>query len=221
MTHDLAKDVKVCRDKHMDELRLIQSQIKFDVMTRKGGGFDEGSRLTIQPIVKLILGFIKNKGYSINDTKDIIKGIGFSMPDEYIDLIKKSVGVSMNKRQTKKQEVKQYPPRYTTSKPKPIIDITSTRKPKLNLSHIQQVHQPAKVSPSENTRARGQIDGLEEDKRIWNSEKDPYVKAWSKIGDDVKSMSQRTGIHSTADVRAAVKQLKHGKAFRNRLTSWR
>ena len=129
--------------------------------------------------------------------------------------------IALNKKQTKKEEVKQYPPRYTTSKPKPIIDITSTNKPKLNLSHIYQIHQPAKVSPSENTRARGQIDGLEEDKRIWNSEKDLYVKAWSKIGDDIKSMSQRTGIHSTADVRKAIKKLEHGKAIGKRLKSWR
>ena len=142
MSHDLAKDVKAYRDKHMDELRMIQSQIRFDVMSRGNKPLDEGSRETVQPIVKIVLSFIRNKGYSISDTKDIIKAIGFTMSDDYIDLIKKSVSVLQNKIQTKKQEVKQYPPRYTTSKPKPIIDITSTDRPKLNLSHIQQVHQP-------------------------------------------------------------------------------
>ena len=58
----------------------------------------------------------------------------------------------MNKKATKKQEVKQYPPCYTTSKPIVQADITSTYKPKLNLRHIQQVSQPPSVSPSEKTR---------------------------------------------------------------------
>ena len=233
-THDLAKDVKAYRDKHIDELRAIQSNITFDSQTRKDGGLDENSRLVVQPLVKLILSFIRNKGYSINDTEDIIKGIGFSIDDEYIDLIKKKVQSVIDKeksnlkqqaiqqaKQTKRQEVAAYPPRFTTSKPKPIVEIKSTHKPNLNLSHIQQVHQPDKVSPSENTRRRGQIEGLEEDNRIWNSEKDLYIKAWDKIGDDISKLPQKTGIHATNDVRAAVKGLKHGKAISNRLTSWR
>lgn len=221
-SHDLAKDVKAYRDKHYDELRYIQSEIRFDSMSRKGRDWDESSSLTIKPLIKLVLSFIRSKGYSIDDTEHIIKGIGFSIPDDYINHIKIGLRAILNKKQTKRQEVKQYPPRYTTSKPKPIIDIKSTSKPKLNLSHIHQVHQPSKVSPSENTRkAKGQIQGLEEDKRIWNSEKDLYLNAWKKVGDDINTIPQKSGIHSTADVRAAVKKLDHGKAIGNRLSSWR
>ena len=160
------------------------------------------------------------------------------MPDEYIDLIKKSVSVSMNKRQTKKEETHQYPPRYTTSKPKPIIDITSTRKPKLNLSHIQQVHQPESVKPSENTRKAklsvsssiehgrnnkldysfGVVDGVEADNRIYNSELKSYREALKNINEQklISHLPKRTDVHSTNDARAAVGQLVKG-----RLVGWR
>ena len=239
MSHDLAKDVKAYRDKHMDELRMIQSQIRFDVMSRGNKPLDEGSRETVQPIVKIVLSFIRNKGYSISDTKDIIKAIGFTMSDDYIDLIKKSVSVLQNKIQTKKQEVKQYPPRYTTSKPKPIIDITSTDRPKLNLSHIQQVHQPASVSPSENTRKAklsvsssnhhkrdnkidysfGGVKGIEADDRIWNTEVKAYKKALTRLSEAnmISQLPSKSGIHSTNDARNAVRHL----VPKGRLGSWR
>jgi len=53
----------------------------------------------------------------------------------------------------KHSEVNQYPRRFTTSTPTPIVNITSADKPKLNLSHMHQVDQPESVTPSENTRA--------------------------------------------------------------------
>ena len=240
-SHDLTKDCKVYRDHHMDELRVIQSQIKFDKMSRGNKPLDNGSKLTVQPLVKIISSFIKNKGYSINDTKSILQTLGFSIDDEYIDLIKKSLMVAPSKKQTKKQEVKQYPPRYTTSKPMPPQEMTTSIRPKLNLKHLQQAKQPKSVSPNESTRkpklsvsssqhhdrvnkldySIGLVKGLEEDDRIWNSEKDKYLKAWTKIGDDINTVSQRTGIHSTKDVRDEIKKLKHGKAIGNRLVGWR
>ena len=153
-------------------------------------------------------------------TQDLVKEYNSEKTLKY-EPMKESV--KEQRRETKRQETQQYPPRFTTSKPQPIVDITTTHKPRLNLSHIQQVHQPGQVLPSENTRARrrGQIDGLEEDKRIWNSEKDLYVKAWERIGDGISKLPQRTGIHATNDVRAAVKGLKYGKAIGNRLCGWR
>ena len=239
MSHDLAKDAKAYRDKHMDELRVIQSQIKFDVMSRNGKKpIDEGSRLTVQPLVKLVLSFIKNKGYSVEDTKDIIKGIGFTMPDDYINFIKTGVKAMMNKKQTKKQEVKQYPPRYTTSKPQRQKPITSTDRPKLNLSHIQQVHQPQSVSPSESTRkaslsvsssvhhgrenrtdfSLGVIKGIEKDDRIYNTEVKAYRKSLQALKDKgtIDQLPKKSGIHATNDARSLVGRLVPG-----RLTSWR
>ena len=225
----------------MDELRFIQSELRFDKMPRNGRELDESSRLTVQPLVKLILSFIRNKGYSVDNTKDIIKGLGFDIDDEYIDLVKKAVRISMSKKQTKRQEVKQYPPRYTTSKPKPIIDITTTNKPKLNLSHIHQVHQPQSISPSENTRkptlsmsksshtgrddkldySFGQISGIEADNRIWNTEGAKYFKAFDRINDRINELPKKTCIHTTNNVRASMKKLKHSKEISKRLTSWR
>ena len=220
MTRDIVKDCKAFRDKHIDDLRMIQSNIKFDIMSRKGRPLDENSKDAIRPLAKIIQSFI-SKGYQVSDTKEIIQTLGFSIENEYIDLVKRMVSVSMNKKQTKKQEVKQYPPRYTSSKPYKPKDLTTTYKPKLNLSHVHQVNQPASVIPSENTRARGQIEGLEEDKRLWNSEKDLYLEAWQKIGDNVNKVQHKTNIHATNDIRAAVKKFGHGKEISKRLTSWR
>ena len=123
------------------------------------------------------------------------------------------------KRAIKHEELKQYPPRFTTSAPQPLIDIKSTAKPKLNLSHVFQVHQPESVKPSENTRAKGQIQGLEEDGKIWNSEKGLYITALKEIGGELPKHDH--DIHATNDVRAAVRSLKHGKALSKRLVSWR
>ena len=143
-------------------------------------------------------------------------------------------------KQTKKQEVKQYPARYTTSKPTPPKDMTSTYKPKLNLQHIQQVDLPPSVSPSENTRkaklsvssseshhvvkqskhkkAHGQIEGLEEDGRLFNSEKNMYIQALDKVG-NLQQPAHR--IHATNEVRAAVWRLPNATQLANRLTNWR
>ena len=152
-----------------------------------------------------------------------------------------SYNAKLQSKQTKKQEVAQYPKRYTTSKPIVQADITSTYKPKLNLRHIQQVDQPPSVSPSENTRkaklsvssleshdipkqsahrkAHGQIEGLEEDNRIWNSEKDMYIRALGKVGNNLQQPNPR--IHATNDVRAAVRGLPNGSQLANRLRGWR
>ena len=250
--HDLVKDTKAYRDKHIDELRVIQSDITFDKRSRNGRELDEGSKEVVQPLIKLMRTFM-NKGYSIDDTKDILAALGFDIDDEYIDLIKKGIRSSMNKKQRmkaqvkaqaqeiKRQETKQYPPKFTTSKPQPIIDMTSTYKPKLNLSHIHQVNQPQSVLPSENTRkpslnisqsshhgrddkldySLGQVSGMEADNRIWNSESYNYYKALDKINDRFDELPKKTGIHATNDVRAAIKKLKYGKEIAKRLTSWR
>ena len=58
MAHDLAKDVKAYRDKHMDELRMMQSQIRFDTLSRNGKPLDSGSKETVQPIVKIVLALV-------------------------------------------------------------------------------------------------------------------------------------------------------------------
>ena len=239
-SHDLVKDAKAYRDKHYDELRFIQSEIKFDVMSRNGKKpLDESSRLTIQPLVKLVLSFIKNKGYSVDDTKDILGAIGFEIPDEYINLIKTGIKAVMNKKHTKRQEVKQYPPRYSTSKPTPPKPITSTDKPKLNLSHIQQVHQPESVLPSENTRriklsvsasnhhgrenktdySIGVVKGCEADNRIFNSEIKAYKKALKTLKDKgtIDILPKKEGIHATKDARAIVGKLVN----KGRLVGWR
>ena len=58
------------------------------------------------------------------------------------------------KKQTKRQETRQYPPRFVSSKPSRPRDITSTFRTKLNLKHLRQTKQPESVKPSENTRKR-------------------------------------------------------------------
>ena len=151
--------------------------------------------------------------------------------------------LTMDKKATKKQQVKQYPPRYTTSKPTPPKPMTSTYKPKLNLQYIQQVNQPATVSPSENTRnvkltvsstsskhipeqvsyerEKGQIEGLEEDGRIYKSEKDMYISALGKLGRYVHLPQPRHKIRATNDVLNEIDWLPGGnKRFSKRLTSW-
>ena len=150
------------------------------------------------------------------------------------------VSIALNKKATKKQEVAQYPKRYTTSKPTPPKSMTNSARVKLNLRHLQQVKQPPSVSPSENTRkaklsvsssesynvgktsshkkARGRIQGLEEDGRLFNTEKDMYLRALSKVG----NLPQPTPrIHATNDVRAAVRRLPNGSQLMNRLREWR
>ena len=237
-SHDLVNDCKAYRDKHMDELRVIQSQIKFDKMSRGNKPLDNGSKLTIQPLIKLINSFIKNKGYLINDTKSILQTLGFSIDDEYIDLIKKSLMVSKSKKQTKKQEVAQYPPRFTSSKPLPPQEMTTSIRPKLNLKHIQQAKQPKSVSPNENTRkpklsidspihhkrdnkidySFGVVKGVEADNRIFNSETKAYKKALTRLKEAnmINQLKDKSGIHSTNDARAAV-----GGLVKGRLSSWR
>ena len=233
MSRDLVKDVKAYRDKHMDELRMIQSNISLD----DGLRFDV-LKSHLQPVIQIVLKFIHEKGYSVSDTKDIIKAIGFEISKPYMRIIKTTIRERLNNQQTKKEEVKQYPPRYTSSKPTQEKPITSTHKPKLNLSHIQQVHQPASVSPSENTRkpkleiskathtgrnnktdySIGVVKGSEADNRIFNAEIEPYKKALEvlKKKGTINQLPNRTGIHATNDARAAVRQFVPG-----RLTSWR
>ena len=237
MSHDIVKDCKAFSDKHLDDLRIIQSSIDMDKRGRRGKPLDEASKDTIRPLVKIIQSFI-GKGYQISDTKDIIDTLGFEIPNEYIDLVKKMVSVASNNKQTKKQEVKQYPPRYTTSKPQPPKDMTSSVRSKLNLKHIQQAKQPASVSPSENTRkpklevslsvhhkrenrtdySIGIIKGVEADNRIFNSELKKYSKALTRLQekDALDLLPQRNGIHATNKVRTSVRSLVPG-----RLTSWR
>ena len=245
-TRDLATDARSYAGKHMDELRAIQSNIEIQCHEKPGPyqskkDIKDEIRETVQPVVGIVLSFIRSKGYSSDDTHDIINALGLSMPSSYERLVKSGVSIELSKKATKKQEVKQYPPRYTTSKPIVQADITSTYKPKLNLRHIQQVDQPPSVSPSENTRkakltvsgseshsipkqsahkkAYGQIEGLEEDDRIWNTEKDMYIRALGKVGNNLPQPNPR--IHATNDVRAAVRRLPNGSQLANRLRAWR
>ena len=242
MTHNLANDAKAYQMKHLDELRVIQSNIDIEKKRIKGrhqsdNDIKKEAMATVQPLVKIIQSFI-SKGYQVSDTKDIILTLGFEIPNEYIDLTKKMVSVSMSKKQTKSQEVKQYPPRYTTSKPQPPKDMTSSVRAKLNLRHIQQANQPASVSPSENTRkpklsvsqsnhhgrenkidySIGIIKGVEADNRIFNSELKKYKKALMRLNDKgaIDQLPAKSGIHATNDARASVKSFVPG-----RLTSWR
>ena len=132
---------------------------------------------------------------------------------------------------------------FTSSEPEPPQSITSTTRPKLNLTHIQQTTPPVSIPPSENTRkatlslsapiykqrigdnkldlSLGRIEGLEADDRIWNSEKTMYLQTMDRLDDDIKLLPKRNHeIHATNDVRAAIQKLKHGKAIEKRLTSW-
>ena len=244
-SHDLATDARSYASRHMDELRTIQSNIEIQAHEQPGAyqskkDIENEIRETVQPVVSIVLSFIR-KGYSPDNTHDIIVALGLSMPPSYERLVRSGVTIAMNKKATKKQETDMYPKRFTSSKPSPPTDITSTYRPKLNLSHIQQVDQPATVSPSENTRkpslsvssseshnipkqsthkkARGQIDGLEEDGRIWNTEKDMYVRALRKVGNSLQQPNPR--IHATNDVRIAVRGLPNSQPLLNRLRGWR
>lgn len=155
---------------------------------------------------------------------------------------KRAKALRAQMKEKKRQEVKQYPPRYTTSKPTPPKPMTSTYKPKLNLSHIQQVNQPATVPPSENTRKpslsvssvrskhipeqishereKGQIQGIEEDGRIYNSEKAMYISALEKLGRYTNLPQPRYRIKATNDVLTEVEGLPGRKRFTRRLTGW-
>ena len=242
MSHNLANDCKAFIGKHLDDLRLIQSNIDLEQKRIKGKhqsdkDIENEMKATVQPLVKIIQSFI-GKGYKISDTKDIIEILGFDIPNKYIDLVEKMASISTNKKQTKKQEVKQYPPRYSTSKPQPPKDMTSSVRAKLNLKHIQQPKQPASVSPSENTRkpklevslsvhhkrenrtdySIGVVKGVEADNRIFNSELKKYSKALTRLQekDALDQLPQKQGIHATNKVRTSVRSLVPG-----RLTSWR
>ena len=72
---------------------------------------------------------------------------------------------------------------------------------------------------STHKKARGQIQGLDEDGPIWNSEKDMYVRALRKVGDTLQQPNPR--IHATNDVRAAVRGLPNSQPLMNRLRGWR
>ena len=148
MTHenDLVKDCKAYRDKHIDDLQVIQSNIDLELKKTKGiyqsdKEVETEAKATVQPLVNIVRKFIQ-KGYRINETDDIIKALGFEIPSKYSDLVEKMVRIPLNKKQIKQQETQQYPPKFVSSKPEPPRPITNTERPKLNLSYVHQVHQP-------------------------------------------------------------------------------
>ena len=253
--------------KHIDELRAIQSNIDIDADDGTGRFQSKKSRLeerraAVEPLVRVMMSFIR-KGYSVKDISAIIEALGLEIGSTYVKLVKEGVSAALKKQRqekreqqanfkknalakrneafTKRQETNMYPKRFTSSKPTPPKDMTSSVRAKLNLRHIQQVDQPASVSPSENTRkaklsvssleshsipkqsahkkAHGQIEGLEEDGRLFNSEKDMYLRALDKVGNNLQQPNPR--IHATNDVRAAVRHLPNGSQLANRLRAWR
>ena len=238
LSHDLVKDAKEYRNKHMDELRTIQSNLSIDQRTRRNGfGNDSGTHLVLKPLVDIVMKFIQNKGYTIDDTEAILTTIGFDVESRNIKLIKEAL--------TNKQANKQATPP------------TPTSKPKLNLFNIQQSNPPVSIPPSMTIKPRaslsisspqmseskaqdnpnlkrskfrhigrdnkidysfGVVKGVESDNRIYNGELKPYYKALKRLqdADMLNQLKSKTGIHSTNRVRSAVSSLIPG-----RLTGWR
>ena len=238
LSHDLVKDAKEYRNKHMDELRTIQSNLSIDQRTRRNGfGNDSGTHLVLKPLVDIVMKFIQNKGYTIDDTEAILTTIGFDVESRNIRLIKEALA----NKQANKQAT---PP-------------TPTSKPKLNLFNIQQSNPPVSIPPSMTIKPRaslsisspqtseskaqdnpnlkrskfshigrdnkidysfGVVKGVESDNRIYNDELKPYYKALKRLqdADMLNQLKSKTGIHSTNRVRSAVSSLIPG-----RLTGWR
>ena len=147
--------------------------------------------------------------------------------------------------------VKRYKPRKRNDKPKLSLAMTpeqTIEKPKLNLAITPE---PVPVSPSENTRkptleisssrsvsvigskegtkrtrrAKGRIEGIEQDGRIFDSEKKMWIEsmmtlknAHDKIPDLPKGINR---IHATNAVYKDVKRfLNNEYRFRKRLRDW-
>ena len=118
---------------------------------------------------------------------------------------------------------------FTSSEPEPPHSITSTVRPKLTLTHIHEPVAPVSIPPDELNRAIGRIEGLEEDGRLWNAEKDKYLSAWKLLGVDVDKVPHKKHIHATRLIRQAVSELTHSDdsnvkrmadAIVKRLVSW-
>ena len=241
-SHDLVKDAREYRNKHMNELRAIQSNLSIDQRTRRNGfGSDEDTRLVLKPLIDIVVKFIQNKGYTIEDTEDILKTIGFDVSSRNVRLIKEDL-------QASKQASKHANNSKQTNKDNP------APKPKLNLFNIQQSNPPVSIPPQMKSRTSlsisspsmsesraqetklkrskyrhvgrdnkldysfGVVKGVESDNRIYNSEIRPYYKALKRLhdADMINQLKQRTGIHATNRVRSSVSSLVPG-----RLTSWR
>ena len=245
----IGKEAREFYDKHEQEIQRIREGLE------KTSG-KVAAIVHLRSLNNLINQFMyeyKHVSYNNNEAwewaiEKVITNFHIEVSDEELDSIVSTVSSSFKKKssiqqqakeqvkQIKHQEKHQYPPTYSTSKPFKPKDITTTSKPKLNLSHVQQVHQPDHVLPSENNRklsvsssshhgrdnnvdySFGLVEGIEADNRIYNSELKQYREGLKSI-DEHKLISQlpkRTGIHSTNDARAAVNSLVKG-----RLGSWR
>ena len=73
---------------------------------------------------------------------------------------------------------------------------------------------------NEHEREKGQIQGIEEDGRIYNSEKDMYISALEKLGRYWNPSQPRYRIKATNDVLTEVEGLPRRERFTRRLTSW-
>jgi len=256
MSHDLVKQAQEFKKKHREAIDLLNENIRRDY--DKPACADHLANLS-----KILNQFLKSFGYTSHDEWEcrsdiervLEQGFKVKLPSNFhLDFVEDALlpellreeqpmkqQAKSQAKQTKRQETKMYPPRYTTSKPQPPKDMTSSVRAKLNLKHIQQVHQPQSISPSENTRkptlsmsksshtgrddkldySFGQISGIEADNRIWNTEGSKYFKAFDRINDHINELPKKTGIHATNNVRASMKKLKHSKEISKRLTSWR
>ena len=120
---------------------------------------------------------------------------------------------------------------FTSSEPELPHAMTSTARPKLSLSIVHEPVSPVSIPPDELNRAIGRIEGIEEDGRIYNAEKDRYIDAWMKIRSDADKVKSRSGIRATKLIRQAVRELnqtssdetiKHmADVIVKRLASWR
>ena len=109
--HDLAQDAKAYQSKHIDELRAIQNNIDMEEKRPRGRYQSERDvkneiKATVQPLINVVLSFIRNKGYKPDDTEDIIKALGFEIPANYIQFVKSGVNIALSQKQTKRQEVR-------------------------------------------------------------------------------------------------------------------
>ena len=206
------KDAKEFKTKHEEELKRLQEQFKATSGTI-------AAMVHVRSLYRLVYQFMreykhtnfdneKQCQYTIEKALDVFD---IELSDEEFENVVSSLTRSLVKpsiqkqakeqvKQTKHQEKRQYPTTYSTSKPSKPKDITTTSKPKLNLSHVQQVHQPNHVLPSENNRklsvssssyhgrdnnvdySFGLVEGIEADNRIYNSELKQYREALKSIG---------------------------------------
>ena len=252
MSHDLDKEANEFLKKYDKPIELTLRRLEQDKHSL------EGTQRHMNELAEIVLRFMNHYHYNNYDDEDeccddiekVVDALDIQLTSGQLNYLESCIAPQVMKKsklqqqtkqqakQTKRQEVAMYPPRFTTSKPIPPQPMTNTIRPKLNLKHMKQAKQPASVSPGESTRkpnlsmslaehhgrnnkldySFGVVSGVESDNRIFNSELKSYKEALKHLKDNnmINALTKRTGIHATNDARAAVRELVKG-----RLTAWR